>query len=79
MDRAENLCLKPVAVAPDLVIPRCMHLITADDVIRAVELYHDGGALEYLQLSRSINGTVANRLNDVLSLRESARIRTQHN
>ena len=32
----------------DLSIARCMDLVTAADVIRAVELYHDGGALHYL-------------------------------
>jgi hypothetical protein len=35
-------------VAPDLVIPRCLDLITVNDVIRGIELYHDGGALRYL-------------------------------
>jgi hypothetical protein len=25
-----------------------MDLVTADDVIRAIELYHEGGALRYL-------------------------------
>jgi ADP-heptose:LPS heptosyltransferase len=49
MDRPENLCVDPVSVSPEIVIPRCMDLITADDVIRAVALYFDGGALEYLR------------------------------
>jgi ADP-heptose:LPS heptosyltransferase len=48
-DLAENRCLKPVAVATDLVIPRCLDLVSAADVIRAVELYHDGGALDFLR------------------------------
>ena len=26
-------------------LPRCMHQITADDVIRAIELYFEGGAI----------------------------------
>jgi hypothetical protein len=47
-DRPENLCVDPVAVSPDVSIGRCMDLITADDVIRAVELYYRGGALRYL-------------------------------
>jgi hypothetical protein len=47
-DRPENLCVAPVTISPELVIPRCMDLITAGDVIRAVEMYFDGGALEYL-------------------------------
>jgi hypothetical protein len=47
-DAPDRLCVDPVTVAPDTVLPRCMHLITAADVIRAVEMYHDGGALSYL-------------------------------
>lgn len=50
-DRPDQLCLNPVAIAPDRVIPRCLDLITAADVIRAVELYYDGGALEYLPIA----------------------------
>jgi hypothetical protein len=47
-DLPGNLCILPVRVADDLQIPRCMDLITAADVIRAIELYHDGGAYSYL-------------------------------
>lgn len=47
-DKPENLCVSPVAIASNLQIARCMDLITARDVIRAVELYHDGEALQYL-------------------------------
>ncbi len=46
-DRPEALCPRPIQVAPELVIPRCMDLITADDVIRSIELYYEGGALTY--------------------------------
>jgi ADP-heptose:LPS heptosyltransferase len=46
-DRPENLCVEPVAVRPGLQLPRCLDLITAADVIRAIELYHEGGALKY--------------------------------
>jgi ADP-heptose:LPS heptosyltransferase len=42
-DRDENLC---VDVVGDL--PRCMHLVTTQDVIRAIELYFDGGVASYL-------------------------------
>jgi hypothetical protein len=52
-DRPENLCPKPVSVSTDLVIPKCMDLITVDDVIRAIELYYRGGALQYLKNARS--------------------------
>jgi hypothetical protein len=47
-DRPENLCVDPVRVSNQTVIPRCLDLITAADVIRAVEVYFEGGALEYL-------------------------------
>jgi hypothetical protein len=40
-----------MAVAPDLVIPRCLDMVTADDVIRAVEQYYLGGALAYSRAS----------------------------
>jgi ADP-heptose:LPS heptosyltransferase/2-polyprenyl-3-methyl-5-hydroxy-6-metoxy-1,4-benzoquinol methylase len=42
-----DLCAVPVQVRPDLRIPRCMDLITAEDVIRRIELYYRGGALQY--------------------------------
>ena len=40
-------CQYPVQVDADLVIPRCMNMITPDDVIRRIELYHEGGAVQY--------------------------------
>lgn len=42
-DGANNLCVDVVGV-----LPRCMHLVTAEDVIRAIELYFEGGAIAYL-------------------------------
>lgn len=42
-DRPNALC---VNVAGDL--PRCMDLITADEVIRRIELYFRGGTIQYL-------------------------------
>ncbi|MEZ5288318.1 MAG: glycosyltransferase family 9 protein [Vicinamibacterales bacterium] len=39
-DRPEDLCVDPIGP-----LPRCMDLITAEDVIRRVELYFAGGAL----------------------------------
>jgi hypothetical protein len=54
-DLAENRCLKPVAVAAELVIPRCLDMITAEDVIRAVESYYEGGALSYLHTQYRID------------------------
>ena len=38
-----SLCVDPVGA-----LPRCMDLITAEDVIRRIELYFQGGALRYL-------------------------------
>ncbi len=42
-----NLCEQPVQVTPQLCIPRCMHLIRPEDVIRRVELYYEAGVLHY--------------------------------
>jgi hypothetical protein len=42
-----DLCDLPVQVRDDLRIPRCLDLITAGDVIRRIELYHEGGTLLY--------------------------------
>jgi ADP-heptose:LPS heptosyltransferase len=41
-DRPEALCVDVVGH-----LPRCMHLITAAEVIRRIELYFDGGATSY--------------------------------
>jgi len=40
-DRPENLCLDPVGP-----LPRCMDMISADDVVRAIERYLDGLTLD---------------------------------
>jgi ADP-heptose:LPS heptosyltransferase/SAM-dependent methyltransferase len=40
-----NLCEQPVQIRPDLRIARCMTLITPADVVRAIDLYYQGGAL----------------------------------
>jgi ADP-heptose:LPS heptosyltransferase/SAM-dependent methyltransferase len=37
-----DLCERPVQVAPELRIARCMQMITPEDVIRRIELYHEG-------------------------------------
>ncbi|QBR01435.1 glycosyltransferase family 9 protein [Paraburkholderia pallida] len=42
-DRVENLCVATVGA-----LPRCMDMISTDDVIRAIELYFVGGAIEAL-------------------------------
>jgi len=41
-DRPERLCVDVVEG-----LPRCLHLITAADVIRAIERYYEGGVLAY--------------------------------
>lgn len=46
-DNPDARCHKPVPVADDLVIPRCMDMIRAEDVVRAIEMYYEGGALEF--------------------------------
>ncbi len=53
-DQPDKLCVQPVRISPELVIPRCLDMITTADVIRAVELYHDGGALKYLPPAASV-------------------------
>jgi len=42
-DKPQNLCADVVNG-----LPRCMDLITAEEVIRRIELYYRGGALQYL-------------------------------
>jgi len=42
-DLPENCCVDVVGT-----LPRCMHMITAADVIRAIEVYFKGGAVQYL-------------------------------
>ena len=42
-DVAEHLCSSVVGT-----LPRCMDIITAADVVRAVEIYFEGGAVAYL-------------------------------
>ena len=42
-----DLCVDPVKVRDDLQIAKCMHMITPQDVIRAIERYYEGGALRY--------------------------------
>ncbi len=47
-DHPDELCVDVVGR-----LPRCMHMITAAEVIRRVELYFDGGALAYLPATES--------------------------
>lgn len=43
----EDLCLYPVPVSDNLQIAKCLSMISPDDVIRRIELYYEGGALQY--------------------------------
>ena len=43
----DDLCLYPMQVADELHIPRCMQMIRPEDVIRRIEYYYEGGALQY--------------------------------
>lgn len=43
----DDLCRYPVEVRPDLQIPRCLHMITPEDVIRRIEMYYAGGIRQY--------------------------------
>lgn len=43
----ENRCPLPVLVRKDLVIPKCLDLITVDHVVDAIYSYYNGGVLSY--------------------------------
>jgi ADP-heptose:LPS heptosyltransferase len=60
-DRPENLCTDVVGN-----LPRCMDMITAEEVIRRIELYYQGGRLHYLtpaQRTPAEKGIAATRNN----------------
>lgn len=44
-----DVCEQPVQVSDALRIPKCMTMITPEDVIRRIELYYEGGALRASQ------------------------------
>ena len=43
-----DLCDNPVQISDELRIPKCMTMITPEDVIRRIEIYHTGGLHRYL-------------------------------
>lgn len=43
----KDLCEQPVQVTPELRVPKCMHMITPQKVIEAIEEWYTGGALNY--------------------------------
>lgn len=44
---SEGLCVYPVQLSPSLRIPKCMDMISADEVIRRIKVYYEGGAYQY--------------------------------
>ena len=40
-----DVCEQPVQITPQLRIPKCLDMISADDVIRRIEMYLDGGLI----------------------------------
>lgn len=42
-----DLCVEPVQVSEKLRIPKCLHIITPEQVIQRIALYYDGGSLQY--------------------------------
>lgn len=38
--------VQPIAIASDLQIARCMEMIRPEDVIRRIEMFYEGGALQ---------------------------------
>ena len=57
-----DLCEQPVQVTPDLRIPRCMEMISPEDVIRRIEMYYEGGILRFENDLHVVNGTIATEI-----------------
>jgi ADP-heptose:LPS heptosyltransferase len=53
----DNICTSPVQISPDLRIPKCMDMITPEDVIRRIELYYQGGVLQYAVKNNDVQET----------------------
>jgi len=51
-DKPENLCVDVVGE-----LPRCMDMISADEVIRRIDWYYQGGSLKYTE-SAELNSTI---------------------
>jgi ADP-heptose:LPS heptosyltransferase len=54
-DKEENLCHNRVEITEDLCIPKCMDMVKPVDVIRAVRMYFDGGAIKPYQIGGGMN------------------------
>lgn len=67
---------QPGALCVDVVgqLPHCMHLITADEVVRSIERYFEGGSIRYLSPRQSraaqqgVAATRANAFDESLNL-----------
>ena len=46
-DSKEELCFFPIKINDELSIAKCMYMIKPRDVISAIEMYYEGGVLEY--------------------------------
>ena len=53
---SHHVCVKPVHVREDLRIPKCLDMITPEDVIRRIELYCKGGILQQRHDQRTPEG-----------------------
>lgn len=45
----ENVCTKPVDISKDFRIPKCMDMISAEEVINRIKLYFEGGVVSYVK------------------------------
>ncbi len=59
-----DVCEQPVQITPELRIPKCLDMISAEDVIRRIELYYQGGALQFADSypPQNNNGMVKSQL-----------------
>ena len=46
-EKDTSVCSLPVQIRSELRIPRCLDMISAQEVIRRIEWYYEGGALQY--------------------------------
>jgi len=46
-DLDKNLCVRPIMVGQDFLIPKCMDMISANEVIRRINLYYQDPRMKY--------------------------------
>lgn len=54
-DKNDDLCINPIAINSELSIPKCMDMISAQDVIRSVNQYFIGGSIKPYQIGGGLN------------------------